>query len=201
MATTHEMIAALHRRYPQNKGKWANVVEFESIDFLSVACWPSLKYVVHGHEVKVSRSDWLRELKNPAKSLRNMPMCDMWWLVAPKGVAKEEELPPRWGFLEHNGYSFWCVRQAELLRPPLTRRSAAGTVAASDYVNRESFAKLARRYAYAQADRDHLLVACTDPRPHLESAAAATGRFTLTQREEQAEWRKRQREMARKGWR
>jgi len=29
--------------------------------------WPSGGLEIHGHEVKVSRSDWLRELKEPEK--------------------------------------------------------------------------------------------------------------------------------------
>lgn len=204
MTTTADMIEGLRKRYPQRAGKWANVVEFENIDFMAVACWASLEFAVHGHEVKVSRGDWLKELKNPNKSSPTMAMCDFWWLVAPKGVAKEEELPERWGFLEHNGYSFWCVRQAELLRSQVKERyhgwdpQVRGLIPNPEYHSRYAFAKLARRYAYAQADRDALLAAVPEPQPLLDAAAVRTGRWTKDQREDQAEWRKRVKAMNRK---
>src|SRR5690554_3797567 len=34
-------------------------------DFIAIDGWESKKHVIHGHEVKVSRSDWLTELKDP----------------------------------------------------------------------------------------------------------------------------------------
>lgn len=195
--TTVDLIVALHKRYPQAQGKWANVIEFQNIDFLSVACWPSLKYIVHGHEIKASRSDWLRELKDPFKSLYPKAMCDMWWLVAPQGVAKEEELPEGWGFLEWNGYSFWMVRKATLLRPPFQRDTLSHGPhggANLDHFARKSFAMMARRYAYAQSDRNALLAAVDEPRPYLDRAAMATGRATNEQREAEKEWRTQQRQ-------
>lgn len=51
-----------------------------------------------GHEIKVSRSDWLVELRNPDKAQAWKQHCDQWWLVAPKHVARIEELPPGWGW-------------------------------------------------------------------------------------------------------
>ena len=37
-------------------------------DFMALDLWPSKGLELHGHEVKVSRSDWLRELREPAKA-------------------------------------------------------------------------------------------------------------------------------------
>ena len=190
MATTQELISALYRRYPETAGKWANIVEFQQIDFLAAACWASLTYAVHGHEIKASRSDWLRELKQPHKARLSKMRCDFWWLVAPKGVAEEEELPNGWGFLEWNGHNFWKVRDAPRLRQVCPKRYDDPL-----RLERESFAMLARRFAYAQADRDSLLAAVADPTPYLDVAAMATGRATASMRDGQSEWQKRMREV------
>lgn len=55
---------------------------------------------VHGFEVKVSRSDWLRELRTGGlKSEAWRSVCHYWWVVAPPGVVREGELPDGWGLL------------------------------------------------------------------------------------------------------
>lgn len=195
MTTCQDMINALNVRYPQSAGKWANVVEFEKIDFMSVACWQSMGYAVHGHEIKVSRADWLRELKAPEKSMVNRPFCDFWWLAAPKGIAKEDEIPEGWGFMEWNGYRFEIVIPAPPLRPRFQRnrfRTDAGKAYEPNpiFFERRGFAMLARRYAYADADRVALLDAVDEPRPYLDAAAVATGRTTVTAREAMNTWRK-----------
>lgn len=131
-----------------------------------------------------------------------MAMCDMWWLAAPKGVAKEEELPDRWGFIEWNGYSWWMVRKATLLRPPFQRDTMIHKTGGGpnlDHFARKSFAMMARRYAYAQADRNALLGAVDQPIPYLDRAATATGRTTNEMREAEQSWRKEMREN-RKRW-
>lgn len=74
-----------------------------SADALAMNMFPSRGLRVHGVEVKASRSDWLRELKNPAKAEAIQRYCDHWWIAAPAGLVKPEELPPTWGLLELNG--------------------------------------------------------------------------------------------------
>lgn len=175
--TTPEIIDALHRRYQQNDGRWANVVEFLAIDFLAVATGLAKGYEVHGHEIKASRSDWLRELKKPGKSLFSMARCDYWWLAAPKGIAKAEEIPHGWGFMELGMNGFRVVLKAPRLRPALDKRRVIPGVGPNpDFFERESFAMMARRFAYANADCDALLGVVENPKPHLDIAASATGR-------------------------
>lgn len=177
--TTPQIIDRLRKRYPESQGAWANVVEFQNIDFMAVATWMSKGYVVHGHEIKASRSDWLRELKKPHKATFSMARCDFWWLAAPKGVAKPEEIPHGWGFMELGLGGFSVVLKAPRLRPALDkRRTIPGEGPNPEFFNRESFAMLARRYAYSTADRDALLDGIPEPRPYLDAAAMATGRAT-----------------------
>ena len=53
-----------------------------------------------GHEVKASRSDWLVELAKPGKADLWADQCHSWWIVAPPGVVRLEELPDAWGLME-----------------------------------------------------------------------------------------------------
>lgn len=69
-------------------------------DFVAVDTWASGKCAIHGVEVKVSRADWLRELKTPGKAAACMAWCSFWWLAVPDQViVKDGELPPGWGLL------------------------------------------------------------------------------------------------------
>lgn len=54
--------------------------------------------IYHGHEVKVSRSDWLRELADPGKAETFNQYMHYWWLVATPGVVKDD-LPEDWGLM------------------------------------------------------------------------------------------------------
>ncbi len=58
---------------------------------------------IGGHEIKVSRSDWLHELDQVDKAEWWFRHTDMWWLVVPDlTIAKPEELPPGWGMMTVN---------------------------------------------------------------------------------------------------
>lgn len=53
-----------------------------------------------GHELKVSRSDWLRELNSPGKADGWADECHQWWLVvSDPQIVKEGELPAGWGLM------------------------------------------------------------------------------------------------------
>jgi hypothetical protein len=69
-------------------------------DGVAVNLWQSRGHAIYGFEIKVSRSDWLRELKQPEKAEPIFRFCDRWYIVAPRGIVKDGELPPSWGLLE-----------------------------------------------------------------------------------------------------
>jgi hypothetical protein len=84
---------------------------------------------VHGFEVKVSRGDWQRELQKPEKAEAIMRYCDHWWIVTPKGLVRDGELPPTWGLYELDGRGLRCAVQAPKLdATPLTREFVAAMV-------------------------------------------------------------------------
>lgn len=119
--TADHVLELLRQRYGQNSGngpKWAVVPSvrngagwggetglggLRTCDAIAVGLWSSTGLGLHGHEIKVSRSDWLRELANPAKADAFRRYCDTWWLVAAPRVAAVGELPDGWGFLEAAG--------------------------------------------------------------------------------------------------
>lgn len=69
-------------------------------DGIAMSLWPSRGLHLYGFEIKVSRSDWQKELQDPTKADAFARYCHCWQIVAPKGVVKVEELPPSWGLLE-----------------------------------------------------------------------------------------------------
>ena len=84
---------------------------------------------LHGHEVKVSRSDWLAELADPSKAEAWKRYCDRWWLVAPAGVVRDRELPQGWGLLVPSAKGLRAAVMAPLLDPvPLNDRTRASVM-------------------------------------------------------------------------
>jgi hypothetical protein len=70
-----------------------------TIDGLAMELWPSRGYSLYAFEVKVSRYDWLRELKKPQKADRIAQLVDVFYVVAPDGVVQMPELPRTWGLI------------------------------------------------------------------------------------------------------
>lgn len=71
-------------------------------DAVVMNLWPSRGLLIEGIEIKVSRSDWRRELENPAKAEEIARYCDKWWVVAPIGIVQAHEVPINWGWKEVN---------------------------------------------------------------------------------------------------
>ena len=74
-----------------------------TFDAVIVGLWPSRGHDIHVIEVKVSRSDWLRELKDPKKAEDASKVADRFSVAAPRGVVDVAELPATWGYIEVQG--------------------------------------------------------------------------------------------------
>jgi hypothetical protein len=81
-------------------------------DAVAMSLWPSRGLVVHGYEIKVSRSDWLSELSQPMKAEAIFNRVDFWWLICPANVTKLEEIPDAWGWLAVNDGRISVMKQA-----------------------------------------------------------------------------------------
>lgn len=127
--TEGEMLAMLRRRVEQSSGNGPTAVLVthvrdaaghaagRTLDAMSMGLWPSRGLVIDGYEVKCSRSDWLRELKDPSKADGFCERVDRFWLVvSDASIVKPGELPDTWGLLAAKGGRLHEVTAAPLLR-------------------------------------------------------------------------------------
>jgi hypothetical protein len=126
-----------------------------AIDAVSVGMWPSRGCLVEGYELKVSRGDWLGELKEPAKAENLARFCDRFWLVVGDDkVIKDGEVPAPWGILRAKGGRLLCDREPADLepqdRPPAFIAALLRRAVKAD-VKREM--KIAREEAKHDAER------------------------------------------------
>lgn len=111
--TAAQAVALLYRRFPGPE--WLPVHEVplngetgdghhqgRAADFIALRLWGGcMQGMLQGFEVKVSRSDWLTELKAPDKRRPIEDACTATYLVAPRSVLVSlDELPDGWGWLE-----------------------------------------------------------------------------------------------------
>lgn len=106
--TEPEFLDCLRQRYggkdfaliPQVRNQTGYAHRVRTADALAISLWPSRGIDVHGFEFKDSRTDWLKELNEPAKSEEIGVFCAYWWLVVsdPK-IFTADELPSAWGAL------------------------------------------------------------------------------------------------------
>lgn len=149
MTTAADIRAALRRRYAAPA--WALLFEIgdetgagkrRAADAVAMSLWPSRGLAIEGIEIKVSRSDWLRELKAPAKAESIAHRCNAWWIATAPGVIRGD-LPPGWGHMELNQ------------RGELATVVQAPTTATYDPVDRRFLAAILRGAAKAtEADLD-----------------------------------------------
>lgn len=119
MTTERDMLDALARRYTAIRqgtiaDRWVCAEHVRATlgysrtqriaDFISADKYPGHPYgsslAFHGHEVKVSRSDWLRELADLSKSETFKRHMHHWWLVVPDAsIVRDGELPVGWGLM------------------------------------------------------------------------------------------------------
>lgn len=84
------------------------------VDAGVVSLWPSNGIWWAAFEVKVSRADFLNELKNPGKNAWAKKSFHQFWYVAPKDVVKESELPEGCGWMYPRGNVLCIGRHASM---------------------------------------------------------------------------------------
>lgn len=103
-----------------------NVSTLRTFDAVAIGLWQSSRHAVHVFEIKVSRSDWLRELADPDKTAAALAIAEYFWIVAPAGIVKLTELGDGWGLIEVHGdgdakpWRMRATKRATALRPPST---------------------------------------------------------------------------------
>lgn len=131
-----------------NQRRWADAV--------ALNLYPSRGLEIHGFEVKVSRADWLKELKSPEKSAPVQQYCDRWWIVAPAGIIREGELPPTWGHYEVSdaGKIRQVVAAPKLEAVPVTRAFMAAFLRRAGAVDGEMVNRLVEDRLASYRERD-----------------------------------------------
>lgn len=113
-------------------------------DAVAMNLYPSRGLAICGFEFKVSRGDWLRELKDPAKSAPVQQYCNTWAIVTPPGLVKDGELPPTWGLyeLDPGGKLRQKVASPTLQHIPVTREFVAAMLRRASEVDHGEVRKL-----------------------------------------------------------
>lgn len=102
-------------------GKWE-----QRIDAWALSCYPSTGLQSVSYEVKVSRSDFLRELAQPEKRQAAVEMSNLFYFAAPAGIICLDELPPACGLVEFRAGKTRIVGKATFRdREPLPWRFLA----------------------------------------------------------------------------
>lgn len=127
-ATERDVLDALRNRYTQAAGNGERYVLAEHVrdhgtfarrtaDLMVRDMWQSSGMVLHGFEVKVSRSDWLTELRDPTKAERFKRHCDYWWLAVSESSIVRDDLPEGWGLIVKSGDTMRIKHRAPRLTP------------------------------------------------------------------------------------
>lgn len=129
-------------------------------DAVAMSIWPSRGYTIHGFEIKVSRSDFIAEMKDPTKADAVGEFCDFWWLVTPAGLVHPNELPENWGLMELTGAGLRVKKQApKTPAAPLSRGFAAALLRRTGNADA---AHIQAGIAKANAERDKRFQAAVD---------------------------------------
>ena len=116
-------VRASHVRYPHDASNGLSFGQASRIaDYVVMDTYGTGEII--GHEVKVSRADWLSELRDASKAETWKQHCHRWYLVVPDAqIVHPEELPDGWGLMAQTKTGPLRVRQNAPLVPdpnPLT---------------------------------------------------------------------------------
>jgi hypothetical protein len=124
--TEREVLRLLRARHPAPAWAFLDHVangtgrhQQRTADALAMSLWPSRGLELHGFEVKVYRSDWLRELKDPAKADEIAARCHRWWVVVgDESIIQQGDLfPQTWGQMVVRDGELVVTREAPLIEP------------------------------------------------------------------------------------
>ena len=115
--TAKEVILALKKRH-KDQNEWASFEEFrigtgyqnykignhlvnpeQRLDFYCINLYPSNKHLRIAYEIKVSRSDFLHEIKNPDKRKSALLFSNEYYFIVPTNLVKSEEIPQECGLI------------------------------------------------------------------------------------------------------
>lgn len=103
--TAADVKAALRARHPAlgafgEPGPWTVLEEWMNVDVLAFSAWSSpptarvgpVRHPIVGYEVKVSRSDYRRELSKPGKRAAAVAFTNAFYMAVPDGLLRPDEV-------------------------------------------------------------------------------------------------------------
>jgi len=109
-ATAEQILDILERCRHRNQDQWAFFRELrcstgfkkttQRLDAWAQCLWGDHERITY--EVKVTRSDFLSEIRKPQKRKLGMFLSNLFFFVTPAGLVKPEEVPPACGLLTVN---------------------------------------------------------------------------------------------------
>lgn len=156
------------------------------LDFMVINLWESRGQSIIGFEVKSYRSDWLNELKNPAKQELHVPYCDFFYLlITDEKIAKVEEVPVNWGLMVVKGGKLHTLKKAPKLKPSpmpksmmvsIIRRAAdRGEFIHMDMVNQKVEEMVEQKVARKRVDGENSLRNYLEIKSKVEKFKELTG--------------------------
>ncbi len=123
--TPPSIFSILRRRYPESEYALMEEVRDKAGfyasnagDYILMNLWPSRGLSLTGFELKSSRSDWQRELKQPAKAENIFQYCDYFYLLTTdETIAKLDEIPVTWGWMNIKKSRIEIKKEAPKLKP------------------------------------------------------------------------------------
>ena len=87
--------------YAMHKHRKGSALSVEQrIDAWAMSLWPSKKFVRIAYEIKVSKSDFKREIEDPEKRQAALLLSNMFYFATPAGLVQKEDIPQECGLVE-----------------------------------------------------------------------------------------------------
>lgn len=123
----------LRHRHDKRAGEWAVFTEFpvgqRFLDVFAVNTWQSSAYRSVAYEIKVSRADFDREIRDPDKRLAAENLADECFFVVPAGLLRPDEVPEGWGLIVATANGLKVVKKAMQRQPAPWPRSVSAMIA------------------------------------------------------------------------
>jgi hypothetical protein len=106
--TAAQITALLQHRHAAPE--WASFAQLPSntgginryLDFYAINLWHSKRYLKVAYEIKISRSDFHREMNEPRKREFAEKIADEAYFATPLNLINPDEVPEGWGLIEMN---------------------------------------------------------------------------------------------------
>lgn len=114
MTTSPELMALIRQRHHESSimipelrlGCGAGNGSERRIDMWALDANPAKSCTATAYEIKVSRSDFRRDLVDPLKQRGARLISDQFFYVAPRGLIRRDEVPDWTGLLEPSEYGY-----------------------------------------------------------------------------------------------